>query len=93
MEERVYYIKDKDIILNNEELKMKGFSFENAGVVGYKDEGFVFLFKAEKEWFKEAKIEKIKGIEEIKEKKDKEKVIQKFKDLEENQTAGIGGLF
>lgn len=92
MEDRIYYTKDKDIILNNEDLKMRGFSFENAGVVGYKDEGFVFYFKADKTWFDSMKIEKIKGVEEVKG-KDKDKILQKLKELEENATAGVGGLF
>ncbi|MDD2654867.1 MAG: hypothetical protein PHI86_07180 [Candidatus Omnitrophica bacterium] len=93
MEERLYYTKDKDMFLNNEDLKLKGFSFENSVNVDYKDEGYVFLFKADKEWFDKMKIEKMEGVKEITEKADKEKILKKMSSLDEDVTAGIGGLF
>jgi len=92
MEERVYYVKNKEIIMNNENLKRKGFSYENSANVDYKKEGYVFYFKAEKEWFNKVKIESLKGVEEIKG-DDKEKILKKINGLEDDVSAGIGGLF
>ena len=93
MEERLFYVKDKNIIMNNEDLKRKGFSYENAGNVNYKDEGYVFYFKAEKEWFDEVKIGEMEGVEKITKEEDKKKILEKMKGLEDDVSAGIGGLF
>lgn len=92
VEERVFYFEDK-AVLDDETLKMKGFKYENAANINPNKTGFYMVIKAEKKWFEEKETkEALKKMTEITG-KEKEEVLKKFEELEDNIAYGIGNIF
>ena len=92
VEERVFHFEDKKV-LDDETLKMQGYKYEGAPNVKSGKTGFYMVIKAEKKWF-EDKVTKeaLKKMTEVKG-KEREEVLKKFEELEENVTSGIGSIF
>ena len=88
--EKVFFTEKKDVLMEDEELKRKGFDFESAETLGEKKKGFYFIIKAEEDFFKSCEI--LKQAEEI-EGKEKERVLEKFKELEGDVISGMGNIF
>ncbi len=86
--EKVFYFEDKKI-LDREELKRIGFKYEPASSFGEDKKGWYIVIKADEDWFK-SNEKALKGLEEVKE---KEKILKKFRELEENVASGIGNIF
>jgi hypothetical protein len=92
VEERVFHFEER-AVLDDETLKMQGFKYEGAANINPKKTGFFMVIKAEKKWFEEkATQEALKKMKEIKG-KEKEEVLKKFEELEENVASGIGSIF
>ena len=89
VESRIFYSEDFRKIAEDEMIKGRGFTMESAKTLGVDKAGYYFLIKAEKEFFD--KCEVLKNLEEIKG-EDKEKLLKKFKEIEENVTSGVGLL-
>lgn len=90
MEERIYFTEKRDLLLNDEDLKRRGFEFESAKTLGVDKNGVYFLIRAEKEFFDKSEIlkenaEEVKGDE-------KEKLMKKFDELKDDVAFGIGLL-
>jgi len=88
---RLFFVKNMNVFLQNEDAKRKGFTFESAASLKLDKEGFVFLFDADEEFFKN-EVFKNEEVEELKG-KDKEKALKEFERIEEEKVSGIGGLF
>lgn len=88
VEEKVFYTEKKSV-LENEHLKMLGFEYEGASTLGIEKTGFFLIIKAESTEFETEKAkEALKDVEEIKG-EEKEKVLAKFKELEESKAGGF----
>ena len=88
VEEKVFYTEKKNV-LENDTLKLLGFKYESASTLGMEKEGFYLIIKADNEKFeKDAVKEALKDVEEVKD-EEKEKVLAKFRELEDNAGAGI----
>lgn len=92
VEEKVFHFEDKKV-LDDETLKMQGYKYEGAANINPKKTGYYMVIKAETKWFdaKETK-EALKKMTEVKS-KEKEEVLKKFEELEENVASGIGSIF
>ncbi len=86
--ENVYYTEDKSV-LENSLLKMIGFKYEGAPTLDIDKKGFYLVIKAEEEKLQDEKIkEALKNTEEIKD-EEKEKILNKFQELEDNAAGGL----
>ncbi len=88
--EKVFLIEKKELFLENEILKRNGFEFESSKTLGKEEKGFYFIFKAKEEFFKENEV--FKEAKEITG-KEKEEILEKFKDLEGDVISGMGNIF
>ncbi|MCW1296554.1 MAG: hypothetical protein OH319_02640 [Candidatus Parvarchaeota archaeon] len=89
VESRIFYSEDFRRIAEDEMIKGRGFTMESAKTLGVDKPGYYFLIKAEKEFFDKCEI--LKNLEEVKG-DEKEKLLQKFKEVEESVTSGVGLL-
>lgn len=88
VEEKVFYT-DKKAVLDREALKLLGYKYESGATLGTDKTGFYMVIKAEKKEFDKAEVkEALKDTTEVKA-KEKDKVLAKFKELEENAAGGI----
>ena len=86
--EKVFYTEKKNIF-DNEALKMIGFKYENASTLGEDKSGYFMIIKADKKEFeKESVKEALKDAEEVIG-EEKDKILNKFKELEENAASGF----
>lgn len=92
MEDKIFFVKDYKMISEDEDLKMRGYTFEPAKNVGSKEEGFYFWVTGDKEIWEKLKVLKSPNVKEITG-KEKEKILESFKKLEEDKMSGVGGLF
>ncbi|MCD6575705.1 MAG: hypothetical protein J7K73_00930 [Nanoarchaeota archaeon] len=86
--EKVFYTENKSIF-DNDALKMLGFKYESASTLGVDKPGYFMIIKAEEDEFsKEAVKEALKDAEEISG-EEKDKILNKFKELEESAASGF----
>jgi len=86
--EKLFYTEKKEIFDSNS-LKLIGFKYEGASTLNIDKDGYYFVIKADEAVFeKDAIKEALKDAEEIKG-SEKEKVLAKFKELEENTASGF----
>lgn len=90
MEERIYYTEKRGKLMNDEELKRRGFELESGKTLESDKPGTFFLIRAEKEFFEKSEILK-EAAEEIKG-EEKEKLLKKFAELKEDVAFGVGLL-
>jgi hypothetical protein len=90
MEERIYYTDDRNKLMNDEDLKRRGFEFESAKTLGVDKPGSFFLIRAEKEFFDKSEALK-EHSKEIKG-KEKDTLLKKFNELKDDVASGIGLL-
>ena len=88
--EKVFFVENKDKILEDETLKRKGFEFESADTLGKDKKGYYFVIKADEGFFEECEV--LKDAEEI-EGEEKEEILQKFSELEGDVMSGMGNIF
>ncbi len=88
--EKVFYVRDKNKLIEDEELKRRGFEYESAENFDKKEKGFYFIIKGDKEFFE--KCEVLKEAEEIKG-EEKEEIIKKFKEHDRDVVSGMGTIF
>jgi hypothetical protein len=89
IESRIFYSEDFRKIAEDEMIKGRGFTMESAKTLGVEKPGYYFLIKAEKDFFDKCEI--LKNLEEVKG-DDKKKLLDKFKEIEESVTSGVGLL-
>jgi hypothetical protein len=88
VEEKVFHFEDKKV-LDDETLKMQGYRYEGAANINPKKTGYYMVIKADKKWFEEKEPkEALKKVTEVKG-KDKEEVLKKFEEIENNIAGGI----
>ena len=89
MEKRVYHTEKHMELLNDDTLKRRGFEFESAKNLGIDRPGYFFIISGDKEFFDSCEVlgsaEEVKGEE-------KDKVLEKFKSVDEDVASGIGLL-
>jgi hypothetical protein len=86
--EKVFYTEKKDVF-DNDALKMIGFKYESASTLGINKPGYFMIIKADEAEFEKGSIkEALKDCEEVTG-EEKEKIISKFKELEENAASGF----
>jgi hypothetical protein len=89
IESRIFYSEDFRKIAEDEMVKGRGFTMESAKTLGIDKPGYYFLIKADKDFFD--KCEVLKNLEEVKG-EEKKKLLDKFKEIEESVTSGVGLL-
>jgi hypothetical protein len=89
VEEKIFYTEDKSL-LENQTLKDYGFKYENAIALGKSDKkGWYIIIKAEKKWFEQEEVKlALKMTEEIKG-KEREEILKKLQEIEENVAGGV----
>jgi len=88
VEEKVFYTEKKEV-LENEHLKMIGFEYESASTLGIDKPGLFLIIKAEEKDFETEKAkDALAATEEVKD-EEREKVLAKFRELEENKAGGF----
>ena len=86
--EKVFYTEKNDVF-NNGALKLVGFKYESASTLGINKEGYYLIVKANEDVFKKEDIKSaLKDAEEITD-DEKEKVLVKFREIEENAASGF----
>ena len=86
--EKLFYTENKNTF-DNDALKMLGFKYESASTLGEDKPGYFIVIKADENEFKKENIkEALKDTEEITG-ENKERIINKFKELEENAASGF----
>lgn len=88
VEEKVFYTEKKEV-LDNEQLKLIGFEYEGAATLGIEKPGLFLIIKAETTEFEKEKVkEALANTEEIKG-EERNKILAKFRELEENKAGGF----
>ena len=86
--EKVFYTEKKEIF-NSDSLKLIGFKYEGASTLDMEKEGYYFVIKADEDIFEKNDVKEIlKNAKEVKG-DEKEKVLAKFKEVEENTASGF----
>ena len=86
--EKVFYGEKKDF-LDQELLKLQGYQYDTGATLGTGKDGYYALFKADADWFKKKEVkEALKSTKEITG-KEKDNIIKKMKEIEDNAAGGI----
>lgn len=86
--EKVFFNEKKDF-LDIELLKLQGYQYDTGATLGTGKDGYYAVFKADEDWFKKKEVkEALKNTKEITG-KDKDAVLKKMKEIEDNAAGGI----
>ncbi len=86
--EKVFYTEKKSI-LDSDALKMLGYKYESGATLGMEKDGYYIIVKADEKEFEKDEIKQaLEDAEEVKD-DEKEKVLNKFKELEESAASGF----
>ncbi len=86
--ERVFYVEKKDVF-DNDALKMLGFKYESAATLGEDKSGYFMIIKADENEFDKEEIKSaLKDTTELSG-EEKQKIINKFKEIEDNAASGF----
>lgn len=92
MEDKIFHVKEFKTLVDDEDLKRRGFTYDSAKNLGLEGEGYYFWIRGEKELWEKLEVLKKEEVKEITG-EEKEKILEAFKKLEEEKMAGVGGLF
>ncbi len=87
----VFYTEKRNVLMNDEDLKRKGFRVESAETMGINKKGTFFILTGTKEDIDKLKI--LKENAELIEGEEAKKILEKIKELDESVVSGVGGLF
>ena len=88
VEEKVFYTEKKEV-LDREHLKMMGYKYESSSTLGIDKKGLFLIIKAESNEFETEQVKKERQDTEEVKGEEKNKILENFKELEENAAGGI----
>ncbi len=87
----VFYTEKRNTLMNDEDLKRRGFRVEAAETLGIEKKGSYFIITGTEKDIK--KIEILKKEAELVNKEETERILAKIKELDESVVSGVGSLF